>query len=90
MDQEAGVVSRRIGDSRKLRVHYRAEMVANSQSFSPSAGKPKVVVASSRRLGVPIEIVAPEPVTVDGGIASYLSAGARWLQVPHGSVPRSA
>jgi acetoin utilization deacetylase AcuC-like enzyme len=39
-------------------------MVANAQSFSPSAGKPREVVASwRRRFGAALEIVAPAPAT---------------------------
>jgi hypothetical protein len=45
-------------------VYYREEMVANAQSFSPSAGKPREVVASwRRRFGAALEIVAPAPAT---------------------------
>lgn len=40
-------------------------MVADSESFSPSARKPIEVVRSWQALGVPIEIVAPRAATVD-------------------------
>src|SRR5439155_18554616 len=40
-------------------------MVADSESFSPSARKPVEVVASWRALGVQFEIVAPDPVTIE-------------------------
>ncbi len=39
-------------------------MVAKVDSFSPSASKPAEVVASWQRLGVPIQIIEPTPVTV--------------------------
>ncbi len=48
-----------------MKVFYTSAMVADSESFSPSARKPAEVVASWRALGVEIEIVAPAPVTVD-------------------------
>ena len=48
-----------------IRVHYRPEMVADSQSFSPSAAKPSAAVESWMRLDVPVEIVPPAAVTVD-------------------------
>jgi acetoin utilization deacetylase AcuC-like enzyme len=46
-----------------LKVFYTPAMVADSQSFSPSAAKPKAVVESWRTLGIPIEIIEPKPVT---------------------------
>lgn len=46
-------------------VFYTEAMVADSESFSPSARKPAAVVRSWQVLGVPLEIVAPRPVTVD-------------------------
>ena len=38
-------------------------MVADSSSYSPSAGKPRQVVDSWKALGLPLEFHAPEPVT---------------------------
>lgn len=46
-------------------VYYTDAMVADSESFSPSARKPAAVVRSWQALGVPLEIVAPRAVTVD-------------------------
>lgn len=46
-------------------VFYTDAMVADSESFSPSARKPTEVVRSWQALGVPLEIVAPRAVTVD-------------------------
>jgi acetoin utilization deacetylase AcuC-like enzyme len=43
-------------------VYYRAEMVATTESFSPSAGKPAAVMADWRRHGFPIEELSFEPV----------------------------
>ena len=47
-----------------IRVFYTDAMVADAQSFSPSAHKPAEVVRSWQRLGVALEIVAPAPVTI--------------------------
>lgn len=44
-------------------VFYCPGMVADSQGFSPSASKPAAVVERWQRIGIPIEIRAPEPVT---------------------------
>jgi len=41
-----------------------AEMVAHFDSFSPSAGKPASVVDAWLSLGLPIELLAPVPVTI--------------------------
>lgn len=46
-------------------VFYTDAMVADSESFSPSARKPIEVVRSWQALGVPLKIVAPRAVTVD-------------------------
>jgi len=45
-------------------IFYRSEMVANFNSFSPSAGKPAQVVRAWQMLGLPIEIIEPEPVSL--------------------------
>lgn len=47
-----------------LPVFYRPEMVARTESFSPSAAKPEATVASWQRGGLSIRILSPEPVTV--------------------------
>lgn len=46
-----------------LPVFYTPKMLADSESFSPSASKPKHVLASWRRLRIPMTVVDPEPVT---------------------------
>ncbi|HET8941530.1 MAG TPA: hypothetical protein VFN13_06050 [Rudaea sp.] len=46
-------------------VFYREEMVANAQSFSPSAGKPREVVASWRRRFPVLEYREPVPATFE-------------------------
>jgi acetoin utilization deacetylase AcuC-like enzyme len=40
-------------------------MVAEAHSYSPSAAKPLQVMASWARLGVPLEVLAPEPASVN-------------------------
>jgi acetoin utilization deacetylase AcuC-like enzyme len=47
----------------KLPVFYRPEMVARSESYSPSAEKPRRVVDDWLALGLPVELFAPEPVS---------------------------
>ncbi|MBK7023551.1 MAG: histone deacetylase, partial [Sulfuritalea sp.] len=49
----------------KLSIHYTPKMVANADSYSPSAGKPAQVMASWANLGLPLDIVAPLPVSID-------------------------
>jgi acetoin utilization deacetylase AcuC-like enzyme len=44
-------------------VHYDERMVADAESFSPSAGKPRAVVASWQAMGAPIALRTPVPVT---------------------------
>jgi acetoin utilization deacetylase AcuC-like enzyme len=46
-------------------VFYSERMVADIESFSPSAGKPRDVVLSWHALGVPLRIVSPQAVSVD-------------------------
>ncbi len=46
-------------------VFYCPEIVAESGGFSPSAAKPAAVVSRWQRLGIPIDIRAPTPVTVE-------------------------
>ena len=48
-----------------LSIHYTPKMVAESHSYSPSAGKPAQVMDSWADLVLPMEIVAPAPVSVD-------------------------
>ncbi|MDD2721876.1 MAG: hypothetical protein PHH47_11275 [Gallionella sp.] len=49
----------------RIPVYYTPKMVANFNSYSPSAGKPARVVGAWQRLGFPIEIFEPEPVTAE-------------------------
>lgn len=44
---------------------FTPSMVADSASYSPSAGKPLQVVASWQKLGIPLTVLEPEPVTVE-------------------------
>lgn len=46
-----------------MKVHYSDLMVADAESYSPSAGKPRAVVSSWRRLAPGLEIVAPSAAT---------------------------
>ena len=48
-----------------LPVFYTPKMDANISNFSPSAGKPARVVGSWKRLGMPIEIIDPRPVSAN-------------------------
>jgi len=48
-----------------LPVFYTPRMVVDSGSFSPSASKPAQVVESWRALRIPLDIVAPKPVSVE-------------------------
>ena len=47
-----------------MKVFYTDLMLAHSGSFSPSASKPRDVVASWRALGIPLTIALPTPATV--------------------------
>ena len=46
-------------------VFYSPAMVANSESFSPSAGKPALAVESWQFLGLPLEFRAPQPLSAE-------------------------
>jgi len=48
-----------------MKILYTDLMVADSESFSPSAHKPREVVKSWQALDLPLEIIAPDPVTVE-------------------------
>lgn len=50
---------------RSIPVFYVPQMVAPNTSVSPSASKPAAVVASWKELGVPLDVRAPRPVSVD-------------------------
>jgi acetoin utilization deacetylase AcuC-like enzyme len=47
------------------KIFYTDAMVADSQSFSPSAHKPAEVMRSWRRLGIEMDVAVPEPVTIE-------------------------
>jgi acetoin utilization deacetylase AcuC-like enzyme len=48
-----------------MKVFYTDRMVAESESFSPSAHKPREVIQSWQALGLTLEIVEPEAATID-------------------------
>jgi acetoin utilization deacetylase AcuC-like enzyme len=45
-------------------VFYTEQMLADAHHYSPSALKPKAVVESWKGLGVPMEIISPDPICV--------------------------
>ncbi len=47
-----------------LPIFYCPAMAVPSGSASPNAEKPAAVVASWRRLGIPLTIIPPQPVTI--------------------------
>ena len=55
-------------------VFYTPLMVAEAGSFSPSAAKPSAVVASWRKLDVPLNVIAPEPASVQDLARAHLPA----------------
>jgi acetoin utilization deacetylase AcuC-like enzyme len=44
-------------------IFYSTRLLADSESFSPSASKPKLVLASWQQLGIPLDIRPPTPLT---------------------------
>jgi acetoin utilization deacetylase AcuC-like enzyme len=50
-------------DPMQLTFHYAHHMVAEADSYSPSAGKPAQVMASWAALGLPMQVIEPIPVT---------------------------
>ena len=48
-----------------LPVYYCPEMAVDSGSESPSGTKPALAVASWQKLGIPLEIIAPQPATIE-------------------------
>ncbi|WP_432744242.1 hypothetical protein ABXJ76_03795 [Methylobacter sp. G7] len=48
-----------------MKVFFSDQMVANSNSFSPSAGKPSQAVASWIKNGFAIDIAIPDPVSIE-------------------------
>jgi acetoin utilization deacetylase AcuC-like enzyme len=58
----------------RIPVFYTPQMVADADSFSPSASKPTTVVESWIKLGIPMDIIAPEPVTAEDLARAHLPA----------------
>ena len=58
----------------RIPVFFSPLMVAQTESFSPSAAKPAAALASWRKLGIPLSVTAPEPVTVDDLARAHLPA----------------
>jgi acetoin utilization deacetylase AcuC-like enzyme len=52
-------------DSFRVPVFFRDEMVAHVDSFSPSAGKPRLVLTDWQAHGLPVEVRAFEPATAE-------------------------
>lgn len=48
-----------------LPILYTEKMLANAESFSPSAAKPRQALESWCRLGIPLTVLEPEPVSHD-------------------------
>ena len=46
-------------------VFFSPAMVADGQSYSPSAGKPALVVESWQFLGLPLRFIAPQPISAE-------------------------
>ncbi len=72
---------------------YSPAMVAEVESFSPSARKPKEVVASWKRLEPKLEVRAPDPVTVEQLCLAHERAyveGVLSLRRPNGFGTRDA
>ena len=57
-------ISQPVGEM-PIPVFYSPAMVANSQSFSPSAGKPALAVKSWQLLGLPLQFRAPKPLSAE-------------------------
>lgn len=76
-----------------ITVFYTPRMVADSQSYSPSARKPEQVVQSWLQLGLPLRLVEPEPVTRDQLCLAHSDVyvdGVLSTQKPNGFGNRSA
>lgn len=55
-----------MAEPRAIRVFYSPKQTApRNESFSPSAGKPALVVAAWKGSGIALDIVEPQPVTLD-------------------------
>ncbi len=62
--QPAGATQEVAGEL-PIPIFYSPAMVADSESFSPSAGKPALVIESWQSLGLPLQIRAPQPLSVE-------------------------
>lgn len=72
---------------RTIPVFYCEQLLADSQSFSPSAGKPRQVMANWQAAGLPISLRPFSPVMVDDLNLSHdpgYVRGVLDLQVPNG------
>ncbi len=72
---------------RTIPVFYCEQLLANSQSFSPSAGKPRQVVANWQAAGLPISLQPFSPAMVDDLSLSHdprYVRGVLDLQLPNG------
>lgn len=58
----------------RIPVFYTPLMVADADSFSPSAAKPAAVVESWLKLDIPLGIIAPKPVTAEDLARAHLPA----------------
>jgi acetoin utilization deacetylase AcuC-like enzyme len=73
-------------------VFYSPQMAADNDSFSPSAAKPRPAVESWLKLGVPVEVVAPEPATVEDLVRAHLPSfvdGVLSCRIENGFLNRS-
>ena len=55
-------------------VLYTPLMAAENDSFSPSAAKPRAAVESWLKLGIPVNVIAPEPASVEDLARAHLPA----------------
>ena len=63
--QETRCPARTAAGEMPIPVFYSPAMVANSESFSPSAGKPALAVESWQFLGLPLEFHTPQPLSAE-------------------------
>ena len=56
----------------RVPVFYSPRMVAQTDSFSPSAAKPEAAVESWLKLGIPLRVIAPEPVSREDMALAHL------------------
>lgn len=74
-------------------VFFTPSMVADSSSFSPSAGKPKQVMASWMKLNIPLTVYEPAPVSLDEFALAHDARFVRGVlagELPNGFGNRSA